>query len=149
MSEAHAALRPYRHAISAGGVSKVTAVFRQAAVTQTLGIWGISHAADGDDPVKYESALSAARLLVIEQAPLCMPRIKKPGVHQYTLDLLNEHYEVNGERFRLGNLTPLQVRESVLETLSDQRQAINKQVRDIRRLLTRCKFDDRPLVDQL
>jgi hypothetical protein len=144
-------LRPYREILRPllGGATTVTDAFRHNAIKATLGVLGIDPKVDGEDSLRVIVGQSAARLLVNQQAPMCLPRIKKDGLPQKQLTLLNETFEFGGEQVRLGFLTPNQAEQAALETLIGQRNALNSRIKEIRTLIRRCRRRDIPIIDQL
>jgi hypothetical protein len=131
------------HAIgneAGGNALQFTGAFRQSAINATMRLWGIDQGAETDNPAKLHSAMFAAGLLVKDQAPHCLDRVENGRATRHQLDLLNEVYEIDGLRLRLGNMTPRQVRERVLSKLTEQQLALREQVQQIRKYIERTHF---------
>jgi hypothetical protein len=146
------ALEPYRRAIIRPLLSSetmLTAKDRQAAITATVALWGIDIKAEEDNPAKLYSATMAAGLLVLDQAPQCLKRIEKNTLTPHQLELLNETYDIDGIRLRLGNMTPRQATDIILAKLVEQQHALATQIRQIKRLLKRCLHEDRLISEQI
>jgi hypothetical protein len=146
-------LEPWRRRIRAlfPDATAMTPTLKQTAIDETLQVWGLSRPPDDeeDTDARWASAQSAAGLLVMQQSTMLLPRVEKAGAHPDLLALLNETYEVNGERFKFGLATPAQIRRDVIDKLKEQRKSLSKRIREIEKVLRRCPNPDLPIIEQL
>jgi hypothetical protein len=148
----NSALAAYRREIITplmDSLSVVTPKSRQKALMATVRFWGIDPDVEKDNPVKLQSAMTAAGLLVQQQAPHCLSRIEKQDATEHQLELLNLTYEIDGLRSRLGDMTPKQVRDKLVSKLREQQAALATQLREILKLLKLCPHENRLIRDQI
>jgi hypothetical protein len=147
-------LEPWRKKIRElfGDATVMTRDLKQKAITETVNeIWGVKKPADGEDDVDgaYASAMSAAGIFVGAQDKYLLPKLSSENATQGQMDLLNETFDVDGQRYKLGSLTPRQVRKAVLVTLRSQGKAIRDRVAEITKLLKSCPNPDKPILEQI
>jgi len=110
-----------------------------------------------DDDVPEDERLAVKKhsyaLLAREQTPKIIPRIQpKLGrkANQMELSLMNETYaDKDGALMRLGAMTPKQVEDIVKIELFGQIREIREKWRAIEKIVKRCKYRNRPIMDQL
>ena len=100
-----------------------------------------------DDTIRMEK-LHFIALGTRQQTALLLPKIEKKGAPQRELFLLNETYSVNGETMKLGEMTPIQVERYVYAELQNQIKDIRKKWREIKKLVSKCRYRSRPIKDQ-
>ena len=128
--------------------SSMTEAAIQAIGTATIARWD-----DPPDDVDPEIIVAEKRHFIAlgtrEQSGQLLPRIEKRSASQRELFLLNETYSIDGDTWRLGELTPIEIERWVYAELKGQIADIRKKWADIRNLVKRCKSRTRPIKDQL